>query len=97
VFCSVPDQVLGLRELRRVLVAGGQLLLIEHVLSQRPIVRELMQLMNPMVVRMIGANINRVTVENVRRAGFEEVQVGTLWLEIFKRIDARAPLSGESR
>jgi ubiquinone/menaquinone biosynthesis C-methylase UbiE len=32
VFCSVPDPLLGLRELRRVLVPDGQLLLLEHVL-----------------------------------------------------------------
>jgi len=69
VFCSVPDPVRGLRELGRVVWPEGRIVLLEHVRVDRPVVGRLMDLLNPIVVRILGANINRRTVENVRRAG----------------------------
>ncbi|MCR4394897.1 MAG: class I SAM-dependent methyltransferase, partial [Dehalococcoidales bacterium] len=69
VFCSVPDPVLGLSEVRRVCKTGGRVILLEHVLSANRILAALMNLMNPLVVRMMGANINRATVHNVAISG----------------------------
>lgn len=69
VFCSVPDPVQGLREIGRVVRPDGQVLLLEHVRIDRPIIGALMDLVSPLVVRINGANINRRTVENVRAAG----------------------------
>ena len=44
-------------------------MLLEHVRVDRPIIGRLMDLLNPIVVRLTGANINRRTADNVRRAG----------------------------
>jgi len=63
--------------------------LLEHVLSANRILGWLMNIANPIVVRMIGANINRRTLENVEKGGLAVEQVTDLWGGIFKLIEAR--------
>ncbi len=90
VFCSVPDPILGLREVLRVLKPGGRAYLLEHMRADSPWVGLVMDVLNPLVVRLVGANINRPTLENLKRAGFHLAQVEPLtWLGIFKRIEAQ--------
>jgi ubiquinone/menaquinone biosynthesis C-methylase UbiE len=86
VFCSVPDPVKGLQEMRRVCKSGGKIIMIEHVRSEQAVLGLVMDIFNPLVVNLYGANINRRTVENVYKAGFTKVEVSNLSRDIVKKI-----------
>ncbi|HSG43606.1 MAG TPA: class I SAM-dependent methyltransferase [Anaerolineales bacterium] len=93
VFCSVPDPILGLQELRRAVKPGGRILLLEHMRSPNSTLGTIMDFMNPFIVRVMGANINRKTLENVHKAGLEIKQVQDLGMGgIFKLIVAHVPM-----
>jgi ubiquinone/menaquinone biosynthesis C-methylase UbiE len=89
VFCSVPDPIRGFTEVGRVCQPGGKVVLLEHVLSANRLLGWFMNLSNPVVVRMVGANINRRTVVNVSRSGLVVERVTDLAAGIFKLIEAR--------
>lgn len=89
VFCSVPDPIRGLIEVVRVCKPGGKVVLLEHVLSANRILAWVMNLANPVVLRIVGANINRHTVDNVTKSGLRVEQVTDLAAGIFKLIEAR--------
>jgi phosphatidylethanolamine/phosphatidyl-N-methylethanolamine N-methyltransferase len=88
VFCSVPLPIKGLKELYRVCKPGGQVLLLEHVLSSKPVIAKVMNFINPAIVALVGANINRNTVKNVKACGFASVRVDEHSGDIIKLIEA---------
>lgn len=88
VFCSVPAPMKGLKELHRVCKPGGRVLLLEHVISSSTVLAGVMNLLNPIVVSMVGANINRNTVKNVQACGFRNVRVDERSSDIIKLIEA---------
>ncbi len=89
VFCSVPLPMKGLKEVYRVCKPGGQVLLLEHVLSSRPVLAWFMRLVNPAVVGLLGANINRTTVKSVQACAFQLVHVDDHSSDMIKLIEAR--------
>jgi ubiquinone/menaquinone biosynthesis C-methylase UbiE len=89
VFCSVPDPVLGLKELRRICKPNGRLILLEHMRPTNPVLGYLFDLLNPLVVRIMGANINRMTVDHIRSAGWQIKVDQKLSSDIVRWIEAK--------
>jgi ubiquinone/menaquinone biosynthesis C-methylase UbiE len=88
VFCSVPDPVAGLLELKRVCKPEGRLLLLEHMRPRNVAMGFLFDVLNPMIVRMTGANINRKTINNIRVAGWQIRAEEHLSFDIVRWIEA---------
>jgi SAM-dependent methyltransferase len=75
VLCGVDDQPRALRELRRVLRPGGQLLFIEHVRSGDPARARLQDRMNWLNRLLVCCDCNRPTLDSIQAAGFTPGQV----------------------
>jgi len=88
VFCSVTNPIKGLTEVARVLKKDGQLLLLEHVKSKNKTLGYLMDKLNPIVTRLGVGNINRDTLENLRKVGFKIKQERNIVYDVIKAIVA---------
>lgn len=88
-FCSKSDPVLGLKELRRVCKPDCKLLLLEHMRPGNPVLGVIFDLFNPLVVRTMGANINRRTIADIISAGWQIKIDQKLSSDIVRWIEAR--------
>jgi ubiquinone/menaquinone biosynthesis C-methylase UbiE len=91
VFCSVPDPIKGLKEIRRVCKSDGKIIMLEHMRSRNKIVGKFMDIINFIPLSIWGANINRETMDNLKKAGFknENIEYTNVWTDIVKIIEIR--------
>ena len=69
--CTIPDPGRSLAELRRTIVGGGRLRLLEHVRVKSPLIGQLQDWLTPLWTRVAGGcHLNRRTLDTVSRSGF---------------------------
>ena len=95
VFCSVPDPIEGLKEIKRVCKNRGKIILLEHVRPSGKLLGKLFDTLNPFIVRLMGVNINRETVANLEKAGLKIEEERNLFNDIVKIVVATPSSSGD--
>ncbi len=86
VFCSVPNPVKGLKEIRRVLKPTGKLIMIEHVLSKNLLIAFIEHIHNPITKLFMGVNISRNTKQNILDSGMKITQDKNLAMyDVFRK------------
>lgn len=80
--CSIPDPLLALKEMRRVLKPGGRLLFVEHGLSSDPAVARWQNRLTPLWRHVAGGcHLNRKIDDLLRAAGFTLAEIKTEYAE----------------
>lgn len=87
--CTIPDDRAAVREARRVLRAGGRLVLLEHVRSPVRRVRAVQRLLDPLAIRFEGDHLLRDPLDYLSDEGFEMESFHRLKLGIVERVVAR--------
>lgn len=89
--CTIPDPATAIGEMKRVLVPGGRLLLVDHIASSWPPVRAAQWMLERVTIRAAGEHFTRRQLPLVEAAGFELVEVERLKVGSVERIFARKP------
>ena len=71
VFCSVPDPIKGLLEVKKILKMNGKLVQIEHGLSNIRLLNFFMKFIDPLTVKLRGFHLARKPITNLENAGFK--------------------------
>jgi ubiquinone/menaquinone biosynthesis C-methylase UbiE len=86
--CTIPDPAAAIAEMKRALVRGGGLLLLDHVRSTWPPVYALQWLAERVSVPMAGEHYTRRPLPLVQAAGFEVVEQERLKAGVLERVHA---------
>ena len=86
VFCSVPDPMQGLKEIRRVTKHEGKVIMLENMRSDNEVIGKAMDILNPIGLHIVGANINRKTIDNIEQAGMKVDSQERLMSSIMRKL-----------
>lgn len=89
--CTIPDPVRAIEEMRRVLVPGGRLLLLDHIGSTWPPLYAAQWLVERISIRLAGEHFTRRQLPLVEAAGFHLVETRRLKAGTVECIHARKP------
>jgi ubiquinone/menaquinone biosynthesis C-methylase UbiE len=89
--CTIPEPAAAIGEMKRVLVPGGRLLLLDHVGSTWPPVYAAQWLIERITIRAAGEHFTRRQLPLVRAAGFRVAETERLKAGTVERIHAVKP------
>jgi ubiquinone/menaquinone biosynthesis C-methylase UbiE len=89
--CTIPHPAMAIGEMKRVLVPGGRLLLLDHIASTWPPVYAAQWLLERITIRAAGEHFTRRQLPLVRAAGFQVVETERLKAGTVERIHAVRP------
>jgi ubiquinone/menaquinone biosynthesis C-methylase UbiE len=89
--CTIPDPATAIGEMKRVLVPGGRLLLLDHTGSTWPPVYAAQWLFEQITIRAAGEHFTRRQLPLVLAAGFQVTETARLKAGTVERIHAVKP------
>jgi ubiquinone/menaquinone biosynthesis C-methylase UbiE len=89
--CTIPDPAAAIAEMKRALVPGGRLLLLDHVASSWPPVYAVQWVVERISIRVAGEHYTRRSLPLVEAAGFEIVESVRQKAGAMERIHAKKP------
>ena len=89
--CTIPGPAVAIGEMKRVLVPGGRLLLLDHIGSTWPPVYAAQWLLEQITIRAAGEHFTRRQLPLVKAAGFQIEEAERLKAGTVERIHAVKP------
>ena len=89
--CTIPHPATAIGEMKRVLIPGGRLLLLDHIASTWPPVYAAQWLLEQITTRTAGEHFTRRQLPLVRAAGFQVIETERLKAGTMERIHAVKP------
>jgi ubiquinone/menaquinone biosynthesis C-methylase UbiE len=84
VFCTVPDPMGGVKEIKRVLKPGGKMIFLEHMRSARWYNNIILYAMSGISIPLMGTSMVRKTKLTIQQSGLHVIDEKNLFSDIVK-------------